>query len=254
LGWWVERKRRLSLLVLREAGFLGTELATFKQIFFKHRPSKSQKGHMFFCAPLDFQKAAMMRSMANKVLPCNESMTWERAIGPANSRRLVDYDRSFQDFIDKQLVKHGVSEEDVQFLDGGQLDELQGSLMNRPIVNIAQCVDQKGGTAVSGNHVPTLMTSSLLYSLYLRRPMLGSEYLMCQGMPALSDELGLFSQPCFPHSAFADKDLSFLAGNAVHSALAGALTAFALAYFVHRTPDQFSRMDAANEDTMDEDL
>jgi hypothetical protein len=258
LGWWVNRKRRLSVMVLREAGFLAATMDTFEKMFFKHRPSSSPKGHMFFCAPPKVAVNVLERLSAENGLSGHGKLEWKRVIPPGDARRLEACERGYQDFMDSVLVKSNISEDDCMFLDDDErLKDLQFSLMCMPIINVAQAFDKKGGTAVSGNQVPTLMTSSALYSLFLERPMLGPEYLACQGIPAFHEENGLFCKPCFTPSAFSDADLKFLAGNAIHCACAGALTAFALAYFVRREPDQLPASmsnHTADSDPMDEDL
>lgn len=258
LGWWINRKRRMSVMVLRAAGFLAATPDVFGKIFFKHRPSSSPKGHMFFCAPPKVAENALERLAAQKGLSSHDKMEWKHVIPPGDARRLDTYERGYQDFMDSVLVKSSISEDDMMFLDDDdRLKDLQFSLMCMPIVNIAQAFDKKGGTAVSGNQVPTLMTSSALYSLFLKRPMLGQEYLACQGIPVFHEENGLFCKPCFTPSALSDADLKLLAGNAIHCACAGALTAFALAYFVRREPDQLPASMSnrvADSDSMDEDL
>ena len=84
--------------------------------------------------------------------------------------------------------------------------------------------------------VPTLLRSSRLYHQQFRRMQMGCEALMVQGVPTLSEELGLpYPTPwASAMPLLSEDDLYSLAGNRAHPMIAAQLTFFVLAASVPR--------------------
>ena len=106
--------------------------------------------------------------------------------------------------------------------------------MPRGIVNLSQNADFAGGRSKSW--VPTLLRSSALYHQKFNRGLIGQEALQVQGLPALSEDLGVAVK--LPWRAalpeLSQREMFMLAGNSIHSQLAGEFTLWALASVMPR--------------------
>ena len=106
--------------------------------------------------------------------------------------------------------------------------------MPRGIVNLSQNADFTGGG--SKPWVPTLLRSSHLYHQTYKRGLIGQEALQIQGLPALADELGLPVKLPWRSALplLTQREMFMLAGNSIHSQLAGEFTMWALASVMPR--------------------
>ena len=106
--------------------------------------------------------------------------------------------------------------------------------MPRGIINLSQNADIAGGSSKSW--VPTLLFSTALYHQKFQRGLIGQEALQVQGLPALGDYLG--SDIKLPWRAalpeLSQREMFMLAGNSIHSQLAGEFTFWALASVMPR--------------------
>ena len=107
-------------------------------------------------------------------------------------------------------------------------------MMPKTIVNLSQNADFAGWRAK--DDTPTLLRSSVLYHQEYRRGLLGQEALQVQGLPVLSVELGFDVHLPWASalSSLSQREMYALAGNSVHSQLAGELTLWTLAAVIPR--------------------
>ena len=107
-------------------------------------------------------------------------------------------------------------------------------MMPKTIINLSQNADFAGWRAKE--HAPALLRSSLLYHQEYQRGLLGEEALQVQGLPVLSQELGFDIHLPWASalSQLTQKDMYALAGNSIHSQLAGELTLWTLAAVMPR--------------------
>ena len=106
--------------------------------------------------------------------------------------------------------------------------------MPRGIVNLSQNADFTGGGSKAW--VPTLLRSSALDHQKLKRGLIGQEVLQVQGLPVLSEELGLPVKLPWRDALpeLSQREMFMLAGNSIHSQLAGEFTLWALASVMPR--------------------
>ena len=121
-------------------------------------------------------------------------------------------------------------------------------MMPRGIVNLSQNADYTGGGGK--HHVPALLRSSALYHQRFKRGLLGQEALQVQGLPALGEELGLPIRLPWRSALplLSQAEMFSLAGNSIHTQLAGEFTLWALAAVVPReryVPTSFWRPSAS---------
>ena len=106
--------------------------------------------------------------------------------------------------------------------------------MPKTIINLSQNADFAGWRA--SDHAPALLRSSLLYHQEHRRALLGEEALQVQGLPVLSRQLGFDIHLPWASAVptLSQREMYSLAGNSVHSQLAGELTFWILAAVIPR--------------------
>ena len=224
-GWWVNRRRRFCVLVLRRVhgGVLDTigKLSEFAAIFQAPRPEASQKADMFFCASDEMVKHVNDRE-ALRLWEKNSYVDDEDLKSGSMEARQVLY---MKDYLHDRC-KHPWTSLNISF------DQLRAKFMKEIV--------QREGTAVADldqsppmfkitSHLPCLLGHGTLWSWTHQRTLIPHELLIAQGWPMLGmDE----EQIVWSEDAWEEIDMSSqakMAGNSIHLHVIGSLLCWVLA-------------------------
>ena len=160
------------------------------------------------------------------------STTWKSLLNFGDQRRLNKYE---EDFATMQLEKFAD-----ELVSGGQvassactIDQIVGA--GEPLICMPEQVSgEKMGDLTP--HVPCLLRNSIVWSQLKKRPLLPVEHLVVQGLPVFGQEYGCKHTVPWDvwRSGLEPRDLKHLAGNSVHSMVAGTLTFWILANYIPR--------------------
>ena len=256
LGWWVQRPRKFTFLLHKERTTFANDISSFGPTFFRHKNRDCERGDMFFCTDDTWVTEAFKKMRAEAMRyeerrqqnpsskfchavqdaakrrvrrMSKEDATWIDLLGNGNMNRLRNY-RQAEKQIESDLVVGVLSSmETVSVEIASELDHYAKAGIVPQVVNLVQNFGSKGGSSLTSG-VPTLLTRSKLWSMRKHRLMMGCEAMLCQGIPIVQVP-SAFPAP-FDSSKFTHSQLISVAGNAIHSACAAALTGWALASLV----------------------
>lgn len=235
-GWWANRPRRFTILVLRSAGCIIEDISQFKELLWRARSPDCKRGAMFFCAP-----DSVVRTMKYEMAPMmftgddEQEPSCVQCLAGGNLERLRQYSQMRREtfLVSMMSVASDKGCSDINEFFGGA--EKLERVVNDHLANecclasITQCPGQRGSKL--DQSFGTLLTASLVWSWTHQRVNCGQEALQYQGVPILASELKLpFGSP-MSVEGISHSQQRFLAGNAINSCIAAALTTWAISNF-----------------------
>jgi hypothetical protein len=187
---------------------------------------------MFWCAEPQIVEQRKSEAALEQMVHLGPLTSWRDLLGPGNIRRLSGFDRASEDQQWEQLADE-LSASSNALAGEGDSEEPPAVQAGKEkmIYNIRHVAGEKLGHLTQ--FCPTLLRGSVLWSQLELRPLLGEEHLCIQGVPAVAN--GRF-RPSWGDllPSLSQKELRALAGNSIHSMIAGALTLWVLAAYVPR--------------------
>ena len=235
MGWWVDRRRRYCVMVLKDGPFhlpfdvFNTMHGGFGAVFRKVRPENQIKGDMFLAAPSRMVKLALGKRLSSMIEKATEpgasaapngTWTWADTLDAAATTRLTCGRRLL---LEKEF---GFTTEEVTSMTDKEFEKVCSSICPRRPGFIDLNQNPAHMCTMSGA-VPCLLSRFQLWSLAKKRLMIPEEAFLAQGL----DTLGLGTFPSPYGSALHELSTSSsqdLAGNTVNLACGAAIVAYIL--------------------------
>lgn len=178
LGWWVDRRRRFCILVLRGGPYTmeSAYWQNFGSVFHKCRPEVPERGDMFFAAPPEHidEDLQCRTEQAAAAAGLTRPSTWPETLGTSWQTRVVLAERIFFRRV------HGIPEIELQTLPTDQLSTISQHLGDYgAIMDLTQ---NPSHTFTHSGAIPCILSKARLYSMRRKRLMLGKEMFLAQGI------------------------------------------------------------------------
>jgi hypothetical protein len=245
LGLPYDRDRKFVLFFLRKSTVVLSDVNLIPMMFGRSLPtvgcSAEMMGDMFACAPAAVVQDVLEKEAAKKGL--SPPIQWRTILSSGHQQHLRLYEQLRKTRLQAEVLRRWVDDAFEVFDFNFDMDNVEESMLDPCLVDLSQNPVQRQRIS---KHLMTLLQQSFIWSMKLKRPLLGQEHLVAQGVPVF--EFESTTPSCSFRCPYASvipelsqHALRSMAGNAICVPVIGTLLAFVFASTMPREDVQIGR-------------